>query len=76
MEACFGPHGCPNRIVEDDRLVQMIEDVLADENLRGFLEETVKGPLKFHHEFRVSLAATPDWQENCPVFMMEIRYFV
>ena len=60
VEACFGPQGCHNRIVEEDTLVPSIEAVLAEANLRGFLEQTVNGPLKFHHEFRVALADCPN----------------
>lgn len=60
VESCFGPQGCPHRIAEDDQLVSRIEAALREENLRGFLEETVKGPLKFHHEFRVSVADCPN----------------
>lgn len=60
VEACFGPQGCPNRVVEDDGLVQSIEAILAAEDLRGFLKQTVNGPLKFHHEFRVTLADCPN----------------
>ncbi|MEJ2588670.1 MAG: 4Fe-4S binding protein [Deltaproteobacteria bacterium] len=60
VESCFGPQGCPHRIAEDDRLVNRIEAALREENFRGFLEETVKGPLKFHHEFRVSVADCPN----------------
>ncbi|MDZ7700138.1 MAG: 4Fe-4S binding protein [Deltaproteobacteria bacterium] len=60
VEACFGAQGCPNRVMEDDGLVQSIEAVLAAEDLRGFLKQTVNGPLKFHHEFRVTLADCPN----------------
>ncbi|MFO7600102.1 MAG: PCP reductase family protein [Candidatus Desulfacyla sp.] len=38
VEACFGSEGCPNRIIEDDRLIRSIEKVFSEANLRGFLE--------------------------------------
>jgi dissimilatory sulfite reductase (desulfoviridin) alpha/beta subunit len=60
VDACFGPEGCPNRAVESEKLVESIESVLAAEDLRGFLEKTVGGPLKFHHEFRMTLADCPN----------------
>lgn len=60
VEACFGSQGCPNRIVEDDRLLRSIETLLAEANLRGFLEQAVNGLLKFHHEFRAALADCPN----------------
>jgi len=60
VEACFGSQGCPNRIIEDDRLIRSIERIFSEANLRGFLKQTVNGPLKFHHEFRVALADCPN----------------
>lgn len=60
VEACFGSQGCPNRVVEDDGLLQSIETLLAAEDLLGFLKQTVTGALKFHHEFRVTLADCPN----------------
>jgi len=60
VEACFGSQGCANRIIEDDRLIRSIEKVFSEANLRGFLKQTVTGPLKFHHEFRVALADCPN----------------
>ena len=60
VETCFGSQGCPNRVMEDDGLVQSIEALLLAEDLRGFLNQTVNGPLKFHHEFRIALAECPN----------------
>ena len=60
VETCFGPGGCPNRAVEDSDLVRDLEDLLASKNLRAFLKETVNGPLKLHHEFRVSMSDCPN----------------
>jgi dissimilatory sulfite reductase (desulfoviridin) alpha/beta subunit len=60
VEACFGSQGCPNRVVEDDGLVPSIERLIKAEDLRGFLKQTVHGPLKFHHEFRLALADCPN----------------
>lgn len=60
VDACFGPGGCPNRAIINDGLVQKIENVLEQEDLLGFLKRRVQGELKFHHEFRVSLADCPN----------------
>jgi dissimilatory sulfite reductase (desulfoviridin) alpha/beta subunit len=60
VEACFGPTGCPNAVVVDPELVQKLEKKLEQRNLRDFLKEKVKGPLKMHHEFRVSLSTCPN----------------
>jgi anaerobic sulfite reductase subunit C len=60
VETCFGPGGCPNRAVEDSDLVMDLEDLLASKNLRAFLKENVNGPLKLHHEFRVSMSDCPN----------------
>jgi len=60
VETCFGPGGCPNRAVAGDRLLEQIESLMAKEDIRGFLKARVKGELKFHHEFRVTLADCPN----------------
>jgi dissimilatory sulfite reductase (desulfoviridin) alpha/beta subunit len=60
LETCFGPSGCPNRANISDQLIQKIETVLKKEDLLGFLKNRVKGELKFHHEFRVTLADCPN----------------
>jgi anaerobic sulfite reductase subunit C len=60
VETCFGPGGCPNRAVEDSELVKDLEDLLESKNLRKFLKQRVKGPLKLHHEFRVSTSDCPN----------------
>ncbi len=60
LDTCFGPAGCPNRSAVSDSLHQKIEDLLKAEDLLSFLNTTVAGELKFHHEFRVTLADCPN----------------
>jgi len=60
VETCFGPNGCPNRAVIYDDFPQKIEERLARRNLKSFLKEKVNGPLKLHHEFRVSISDCPN----------------
>jgi anaerobic sulfite reductase subunit C len=60
VETCFGPSGCPNRAVIYDELALEIEKRLSARNLRRFLKERISGPLKFHHEFKVSLSDCPN----------------
>lgn len=60
VEICFGPSGCPNRAHPGDHLVKAIEVLLKEADLRAFLESCVKGPLKYHHQFRVALAECPN----------------
>jgi anaerobic sulfite reductase subunit C len=60
VETCFGPSGCPNRAVLSDGLCQEIEERLASRNLKSLLKDRVKGPLKMHHEFRVSISDCPN----------------
>ncbi len=60
IETCFGPSGCPNRAVISDELIERIESIVKNEDLLAFLEQTVKGDLKFHHEFRITLADCPN----------------
>ena len=60
IDTCFGPNGCPNRANIADGLMEAIEDLLKQEDLLSFLKQSVKGDLKFHHEFRVTLAECPN----------------
>ena len=60
LDTCFGASGCPNRANSGDKLLERIERLLKEEDLLGFLTQQVKGELKFHHEFRVSLADCPN----------------
>jgi anaerobic sulfite reductase subunit C len=60
METCFGVSDCPHRAVDPQSLVSDLEALLAGKNLREFLQARVNGPLKMHHEFRVSLSACPN----------------
>jgi len=61
IDCCFGPNGCPNRAVSDsDRLMKELEVLLQEEDILGFLKQRVNGPLKFHHEFRVTVADCPN----------------
>lgn len=60
VESCFGPQGCPNRAGPDEDLAARLEALLADKQLLDFLKRTVEGPLKFHHEFCVTIADCPN----------------
>lgn len=60
VETCFGPTGCPHAVVTSPDLVQKLEQKLEARHLREFLQEKVRGPLKMHHEFRVSLSTCPN----------------
>ena len=60
LDTCFGPGGCPNRAIESGRLLKDLEDLFEKADLLAFLKETVNGPLKFHHEFKVTLADCPN----------------
>jgi anaerobic sulfite reductase subunit C len=60
VETCFGPTGCPNPAVDCEGVAQEIEQEILKRDLRTFLKERVQGPLKMHHEFRVSLSCCPN----------------
>lgn len=60
VDTCFGSGGCPNAANSCDRLLQKIEAFLKKEDLLGFLKQRVPGDLKFHHEFRITLAECPN----------------
>lgn len=60
VDTCFGAGGCPHRATTSESLVKRIERVMADADLLGFLRSRVQGDLKFHHEFRISIADCPN----------------
>ncbi len=60
VETCFGASGCPNRAVADQDFTQKVEALLCARDLKSFLRERVQGPLKLHHEFRISVSDCPN----------------
>jgi len=60
VETCFGPSGCPNRAVICESLPADLEKTLSGRKLKDFLKGRVEGPLKMHHEFRVSVSDCPN----------------
>ncbi|MBU4316972.1 MAG: 4Fe-4S dicluster domain-containing protein [Proteobacteria bacterium] len=59
VETCFGGAKCPNHIHETEHLVDLMVKRFEAENLLGFLQEHIQEPIKYHHEFRMSVS-------NCP----------
>ncbi|WP_022852318.1 4Fe-4S dicluster domain-containing protein [Thermodesulfatator atlanticus] len=60
VESCFGGSGCPNAVTSSENLLQELEKILEEEKLTSFIKGKIKGPLKHHHQFRVSLAECPN----------------
>jgi len=60
VETCFGEGGCTNRAVVFEDLSRELEARLSRRNLKEFLKKRVEGPLKLHHEFRVSVSDCPN----------------
>lgn len=60
IDTCFGPGGCPNRTVPSEQLLERIEKMVVAEDLLSFLKQHVQGDLKYHHEFRITLAECPN----------------
>jgi anaerobic sulfite reductase subunit C len=60
LETCLGTQDCPHRAVSSLDVVRELEELLTGKNLRDFLKKKVNGPLKMHHEFRVSLSGCPN----------------
>jgi dissimilatory sulfite reductase (desulfoviridin) alpha/beta subunit len=61
VEQCFGPSGCPNRIVHSNDLIADLEKLLREKNISGFLRERLGAEnVKPHHEFRVTVAECPN----------------
>ncbi|MGV1101068.1 4Fe-4S dicluster domain-containing protein [Thiovibrio sp. JS02] len=56
LETCFGPGGCERRIDTGVDLVPRLETLLAGHQLKEFMKSRVAGPLKMHHEFRLTMA--------------------
>jgi len=57
LDTCFG---CPNRAVETNSLFNSIENLLVKEDILKFLKQNVGDNIKFHHEFRITLADCPN----------------
>lgn len=60
LDNCFGSNGCPHRAIKSETLVKRLETLLDKSDLLVFLKKNVKGSLKFHHEFRVTVAECPN----------------
>jgi len=60
VETCFGPSGCGNRACAFEEMPARIDQALSARGLKDFLKERVGGPLKMHHEFRVSISDCPN----------------
>jgi len=60
VTTCFGGAGCPNTANSATRLAKDIEAIIEKENILSFLKQSVKGDLKFHHEFRIALSDCPN----------------
>ena len=60
IETCFGGTKCPNRIHETQYLVDLMVKGFEAENLLGFLQEHIQEPIKYHHEFKVSISDCPN----------------
>lgn len=60
VETCFGQGGCSNRALECDGLAEQLEGRLSGRDLKNFLRKKVGGPLKMHHEFRISISDCPN----------------
>jgi len=60
VDTCFGSSGCPNPANSSNSLLKKIEKLLDKEDLLDFMKQRVKGYVKFHHEFKVTLAECPN----------------
>lgn len=60
LDGCFGPSGCPNAIGSGRNLLDQLELLLKEADLLGFLKSKGIRELKFHHEFRVTVAECPN----------------
>ena len=60
LETCFGAEDCTNRVLAPTSIVRRLEEFFSSLDLKEFLRGRVSGPLKMHHEFRVSVSFCPN----------------
>lgn len=60
ISTCFGSSGCANVANSCKDIAIDIEKIVIKENLLHFLKDSIKGDLKFHHEFRISFSDCPN----------------
>ncbi|WP_051283715.1 hypothetical protein [Desulforegula conservatrix] len=60
ISSCFSSSGCPNRIFSTENLLARLEEELKNADILGFLKSNIKDGLKFHHEFRLTIADCPN----------------
>ena len=60
LETCLGADGCKNRFLGETDIADRLENLLMAQDLKAFLKERIKGPLKMHNEFRVSISFCPN----------------
>ena len=60
ISTCFSGGGCPNVAHPATDLLVDIELLMARAKMFEFLKSRVKGDLKFHHEFRISISDCPN----------------
>ncbi|MBF0259319.1 MAG: 4Fe-4S binding protein [Desulfamplus sp.] len=59
-DRCFGASGCPNSANSCESVIDRAQKLLENQNILSFLKKSVKGDLKYHHEFRLSAADCPN----------------
>ncbi len=59
IEQCSGNTGCPNSLLDTEPLAQKLYKIAKLENIEEVIHSKIKGPIRQHHCFRVSIA-------NCP----------
>lgn len=60
LDTCFGSGGCPHTVCDTGPLQEALTRVLKSHKIREFLKSRIRGPLKFHHEFKVAIAGCPN----------------
>jgi dissimilatory sulfite reductase (desulfoviridin) alpha/beta subunit len=60
LDTCLGQDGCPNRANISGPLIGKLEELFKEENLLAFLKARVRGDLKTHNEFKVTIAECPN----------------
>ena len=60
LKRCSKADKCPNRVINDDKLMDRLESLLKKEDLYEFLEKNIRGKIKSRHKLRITLAGCPN----------------
>lgn len=60
LKICRGPGGCPHAVIRDRDLADGLEGIFTKLDYDGFIKARIDGPLRIHHQFKVSISCCPN----------------